>query len=432
MNALSMPAAVPVRIDELVKHPQNPRRGDVARIRELIRENGWVGHVYRQASSGYVISGWHSSQAALAEGYVELPTVTLDVDDAAALRLLVSLNRAHELGHSDVDDVREVLRILEEQGELAGVGYNDRELAALFADATPVQLTDPDDVPAKPEAPVSKPGDLWLLDGGRHRLLCGSATDKEAVARLVAGEVVDAVWTDPPYGVDYEGKTKDKLRIANDAMSAEVLQRELLEPAFRRMREVLRPGGAFYVCGPSGPLEFNFRAALADAGLHMRLSIVWVKDRFVLGHQDLHQRHESVLFGWQLDGEPQVPPLYDPAHETMLYGWKDGASHEWNGGRKQDTVWEIPRPSASKIHPTMKPVQLVTRAVVNSTSPGALVADLFAGSGSLLITAYATSRRSLSMELDPHYVDVILRRWEEHTGDVPVLEATGQAVSFAA
>lgn len=156
---------------------------------------------------------------------------------------------------------------------------------------------------------------------------------------------------------------------------------------------------------------------------------MWVKDRFVLGRQDYHGKHETILHGWADGAQPIEPPMYDEAHSTVLYGWKDGAGHTWEGGRKQDTVWDCPRPSANRLHPTMKPVDLVKRGIENSTKPGGLVMDLFGGSGSLLIAAYTSGRRSLSMELDPRYVDVICRRWQEHTGSLPVRH--GEPVDFS-
>lgn len=271
---------------------------------------------------------------------------------------------------------------------------------------------------------------MWVLDGGRHLVACGSSTRSRDVEALLAGDLVDLVWTDPPYGVSYVGGTKDRLTIKGDDLSADALRRDLLEPAFTQMAQVLRPGGAFYVCSPSGPLEATFRGALDAVNLTLRQQLVWAKDRFVLGHQDYHQRHESILFGWGDGDAPLEPPLYDPVHDTILYGWAPGAAHTWEGGRKQDTVWECPRPKASRLHPTMKPVELVSRAMENSSRPGDLVADFFGGSGSLLIAAYTLSRRSRTMELDPAYVDVICRRWQQHTGMVPVRAADGAEVSF--
>lgn len=254
---------------------------------------------------------------------------------------------------------------------------------------------------------------------GDHRLLCGDATNPEDLERLV-GDAGPAqlLFTDPPYGVEYSGKTESALTIENDNLGMDGT-RALVRDALVAVRPHLAAGAAFYVCAPSGDLETAFRLALADAGLRLRQALVWVKDQFVLGRMDFHWRHESLLYGALPGGEVFHQP--DPEadfcwrHESVLYGWTRG-SHEWNGGRRQDTVWEVPRPKASREHPTMKPVELVARAIVLSTQPGALILDPFAGSGTSVIAAQQLGRRCLALELDPAYCDVIVQRWEEFTG----------------
>lgn len=420
-----------VPIEGLKPFPGNPRRGAIGLIKESLERNGQYRPLVVNRRDGTVLAGNHTLLAARELGMPQLAVTYVDVDEDDARRIVAVDNKANDAAGYDAEALAALLAALP---DVAGTGFSQDEVDAILAGAAPAptQLTDVDEAPEIPKAkPRTKRGDVWVMGSGAHRVMCGSATDAADVDRLLLeDDVVDMVWTDPPYGVSYKGGTKDQLTIVNDDLSAERLEQDLLAPAFEQMRRVLKPGGAFYVCGPSGPLETNFRSALATAKLQLRQQIVWVKDRFVLGHSDYHLRHESILFGWQLEGEPAAPPLYDPQHETLLYGWKDGAAHDWRGGRAQDTVWEHARPTASKIHPTMKPVALVSRAVVNGTDEGALTLDLFAGSGSLLITAHATRRRSRSMELDPHYVDVICRRWQEHTGEKPVLERTGKAHSF--
>lgn len=412
-----------VPVDQLRPYSRNPRRGRVDVLTDSLRENGQYRPVVANQRTGEVLAGNHTLAAALELGWTEIATTWVDVDDETAARIVLIDNRASDLAGYDDQALADLLASLP---SLTGTGYDEQAFAELLASTEDrPALTDPDDVPDTPADPLSRPGDVFVL-GGQHRLMCGDATDPDAVATLLDGlEHVDAVWTDPPYGVAYVGGTG--LRIENDDLDEDGL-RGLLDGAFARVAEVLRPGGVFYVCSPSGALETVFRAALDGAGLRLRQQLVWVKDRFVLGRQDYHGRHETILHGWGDGADPMDPPLYDDAHGTVLYGWADGAGHTWEGGRRQDTVWEIPRPARSDVHPTMKPVELVRRGIENSTRPAGVVLDLFGGSGSLLIAAYGAGRRSLSMELDPKYVDVICRRWQEHTGLQPVRD--GQPVDF--
>jgi DNA modification methylase len=231
-------------------------------------------------------------------------------------------------------------------------------------------------------------GQLWSL--GSHRLLVGDAADASAVMQLTDDQVVDLLWTDPPYGVGYVGKGRAALTIANDSLGADET-RDLLTAALRL--GPLRPGGAFYVMAPSGPLHLEFLLALRAADLTLRQTLVWLKDRLNPGRSD-----------------------YQPMHEAILYGWRAGAPHYFVGGRTQSSIWEIPRPGKSALHPTMKPSELVARAIRNSTRPGERVYDPFLGSGTTLIAAEMTGRVALGMEIDPIYAQVAIDRWQRFTG----------------
>lgn len=200
---------------------------------------------------------------------------------------------------------------------------------------------------------------------------------------------VDLIVTDPPYGVDYVGRTKDKLKISNDALTP-VQTQALVADAMRL--SPLKPGGVFYVCSPGGDMELYFRLGLEDAGLQLRQAIVWVKDVFVMGHSDYHWRHE-----------------------TVLYGWRDGAAHYYAGARDQDTVWDVRRPKRSKGHPTTKPLGLVERAIWNSSRRGEIVLDPFAGGGSTLVAAKALGRRAIGIELEERYCAETARRCSQET-----------------
>lgn len=248
---------------------------------------------------------------------------------------------------------------------------------------------DPDNCPEPPKEPTSKRGDIYLL--GTHQLMCGDACSIDDVQKLVAGEVMDMVWTDPPYNVAYEGKTKDKLTIQNDQMEKQDFK-EFLRTAFSNMALVTKPGGAIYVAHADTE-GVNFRTALVEAGFLFKQCLVWVKQQFVMGRQDYHWKHEPIL-----------------------YGWKDGDAHHWYGDRKQSTVLQFDRPHRSTEHPTTKPIDLITYMLNQSSKQGHTVLDLFGGSGSTLIACEMTGRQCFTMELDPRYVDVIIRRYEELTG----------------
>lgn len=248
--------------------------------------------------------------------------------------------------------------------------------------------TDPDEVPKVKKGTV-KSGDIWKL--GDHKLMCGDSLNLDYVRELMNDCFADMVFTDPPYNVDYVGKTKEALKIQNDKMENSEFYKFLLK-AFTHMRNFTSPGGAIYICHADGE-GLNFRKAMIDAGWLMKQCIVWVKNSIVMGRQDYH---------WQ--------------HEPILYGWAENGSHKWYGDRKQSTVWPIARPTKSEDHPTMKPIELIEKAIENSSKPGDLILDLFGGSGSTLIACEKANRKANLMELSPHYCDVIIKRWEDYTG----------------
>lgn len=242
-----------------------------------------------------------------------------------------------------------------------------------------------DEAPAvSNEEPESKLGEIYQL--GRHRLMCGDSTDAGSVALLMNGGNADMVFTDPPYNVDYVGKTKNALKIQNDKFEGEGFYQFLFD-AFSNIAAVVKSGAAMYVCHADSE-GLNFRKAFVDAGFLLKQCIVWNKNSMVMGRQD---------YQWK--------------HEPILYGWKDGGSHKWYGDRSQTTVWDIDRPSRSEEHPTMKPIALIDRALKNSSKSGDIILDIFGGSGSTLIACEQTNRTCYMMELDPKYCDVIRKRY---------------------
>ena len=252
--------------------------------------------------------------------------------------------------------------------------------------------TDFDTMP--PAEPIAKPGDLYQL--GRHRLLCGDSTSIDDVERLMGGVKADLLITDPPYNVAYEGGTADKLTIQNDDMEDEEF-RQFLRDVYTAADTVMKPGAAFYIWHADSE-GYNFRGAAHDIGWTVRQCLIWNKNSLVLGRQDYH---------WK--------------HEPCLYGWKDGAGHNWYGDRKQTTVMDFDKPQRNGEHPTMKPVELFAYQMEQSSKKEDAVLDLFGGSGTTMIAAEQLGRSAFLMELDPRYVDVIVNRWENLTGKKAVL-----------
>jgi site-specific DNA-methyltransferase (adenine-specific) len=242
--------------------------------------------------------------------------------------------------------------------------------------------------------PESRLGQIY--EHGCHKLACGDARDAELLGRLLGGVRPELLWTDPPYGVSYVGKTGRRLRIANDDTTAPTL---LIE-ALRAIDPLLAPSARFYIATPAGPQGSGFRQAVAEIGWQHHQTLVWVKNSLVLGHSDYHYRHEEILYGYRPgEGRP---------------GRGRHAGSRWRGGNDQSSVFFVDRPAASELHPTMKPVALIEPMLRNSTRRGDPVIDLFAGSGSTLIACEKTGRRCLAVELDPRYCDVIRRRYQEY------------------
>ena len=300
--------------------------------------------------------------------------------------------------------------LLAEDYDLSLVGFDDGELDKLLAfvpegDGGGDGGDDREDIPEAPEDAVSRPGDLWLL--GPHRLLCGDATVMADLDRLMAGSKADLCFTDSPYNVDYAGgvgaeKAGKGRRILNDALG-DGFERFLFDAC---VSIIAHTSGAIYMCMSSSELH-TLQKAFAAAGGHWSTFIIWAKDRFTLGRSD-----------------------YQRQFEPILYGWPEGAKHHWCGARDQGDVWFIDRPIRNDLHPTMKPVGLVERAIRNSSPRGGVVLDPFGGSGTTLIAAERTGRAARVVELDPRYVDVIVERWQAEVDGEAVLDGDGRG--FAA
>lgn len=427
-----MPSSAPARlevaefaVDELAFYFRNPRRGDVSAIAASLEARGQYKPIVVNVGSLTgrpleVLAGNHTLQAARSLGWSTIQATTVDVDDAGAAQIVAADNRIADLG--TYDDA-ELAFVLEAAGSLEGTGYVQDDLDALLATlAEPVSLTDPDDAPAADEdGPwITAQGDVWQL--GPHRLLVGRSGDVDAVRAVTPDDGFDCVWTDPPYGVEYEGGTG--LTIENDgAEEAVAVAVAFLEVA----AEVCRPGAPVYVAH-SDVLRIPLQLAMERLGIRYRQTLMWVKDRFVLSHADYHYQAEPVLEG---EVDPEVAREYEPVAYGFLPGGEGRLGRggpRWFGDNRPSTVFDVKRPSRSAVHPTMKPVELVERMLVNSCRPGGWVLDGFGGSGSTMIAAHRLGRRAVLVELSPKYADVICRRWQEHTGIVPVRD--GQPVDF--
>jgi len=366
------------------KHPKK----QIEQVANSIKEFGMNQPIIVD-KEGFIIVGHGRYEALKHLGWTEdkilenVKVVDLTEEQAKAYRLA-----DNKLNESDWD-MELVIEELKELPELMIdlTGF-DRDLI--------IEAEEKDDeVPETPEEPKSKLGDLYELGG--HRVLCGDSTQEEAVLALTGGIKVDLYLTDPPYNVAYEGKTKDALKIENDSMSDDKF-RQFLTDAFTAADSVMKPGAVFYIWHADSE-GFNFRGGCHDIGWKVRQCLIWNKQSMVMGRQDYH---------WK--------------HEPCLYGWKDGASHLWNSDRTQTTVLNFDRPSRNAEHPTMKPVELFAYQITNNTKGEDIILDNFLGSGTALIAAQKTGRICYGMELDPKYIDVIVQRYVDYTGNENIIK----------
>lgn len=389
-------------IDDLKSDHKNARRRtdrSSSLIAESLKRYGAARSIVID-EDGRILAGNGTVEGAKKAGIGKLRIIETEGDELIAVRrsglsedqkvgLALADNRSSDLSEWDND----MLRKLSEEHDLKP-WFEDDELLAEVLDTVDGN-TDPDDVPEPPADPITKLGDLWIL--GNHRLLCGDSTDTIALGRLMAGLNADLWLTDPPYNVNYEGKTSDALKIQNDSMKDGEF-RQFLHDIYVATNCYLRAGAVFYIWHADSE-GYNFRGAANDVGWKVRQCLIWLKSCLVMGRQD---------YQWK--------------HEPCLYGWTEGAAHYWSSDRKQTTILEFDKPRRNKEHPTMKPVDLFEYQMANSTKQGDIVLDSFGGSGTTLIAAERIHRKARLMELDPAYCDVIVKRWEDFTGKKAILE----------
>ena len=392
------------KIDRLMPFVGNARTHSpeqIAQIAASITEFGFVNPILVGADD-IIIAGHARLLAAKELKMSQVPVIVLNHLSEVQRRALVIADNQLAL-HAGWDEEllrRELAALQNENVDLELIGFDEAELSQLLADGGGAEgLTDEDAIPAVAEESVTLPGDLWQL--GKHLVLCGDATQPADLERLMAGEVADLIFTDLPYNVDYQGYTPERLKMQGDHRTAEEFQR-FLAISFGSYRRIVRAGASFYVCHPSC-WQREFQNALEQAGFAVRCQIIWAKQTFAWGFGRYKFQHEPIFYG-------------------HVAGQKDG----WYGDRSQSTLWEENKPAANREHPTAKPVTLVERGVRNSSQAGELIVDLFGGSGSTLIAGERCGRKCRLMEIDPRYVDVIVRRWEGYSGQQAVLRGDGR------
>lgn len=336
-----------------------------------------------------------------AEGHVipaEIPVARIDADTETEAAELVLLASSHH-GEVTKDSLAEFAELhqvqLEQMAAMVEFQRLSIEGVARQQQGELEGAGDPDDIPEPPVGPTTKTGDLWVM--GAHRMVCGDARDLVDAVAASGGGMAKLVLTDPPYGVNYIGKTADALRIANDDLDEAGLE-DLVRRAFDVAEAVSEAGSYWYATVPAGPLHLIFAADWKRRGI-LRQIMVWVKDRFVLGHSEYHYRHEPILYG------------YKPGDGRWGRGGKG-----WYGDNAQGSVFEVARPKASPEHPTSKPIDLIVRCLQNSSRKGAVVYDPFSGSGSTTIACEQLGRQCYSVEIDPVYCDVVVQRWQGFAG----------------
>jgi DNA modification methylase len=422
----------------VVPYEKNPRKNDsaVEVVSKSIKEFGFQQPIVVDGS-GVVIVGHTRLKAALGLGLETVPVLVADnltPSQVQAYRIMD--NKSSESADWDLGSlVDELLELDAANYDLDFTGFSELELEKMIVGDDDENAEG--DMPEPLAAPASVVGDVWVM--GDHRLACGDSTDVAVVDRLMAGSLADLIFTDPPWNVNYGGsdhpswKTQDRT-IMNDHMNdgdwAEFVS------GFCAALLIASKEGAGIYCVMSAQewpvIDFHLR----QAGFHWSSTIIWAKDRLVLSRKDYHTQYEPIWFGQNGDGEKLRPVEdfelaqggdYYEKYEPIFYGWNGGGPRiRPLADRKQSDLWEVDRPSVSELHPTTKPTDLIDRALVNSSRKGDVVLDLFGGSGSTLIACENRGRAARLMELDPRYADVIVQRWQNHTGLDAVLEDDGR------
>lgn len=389
-----------IDINKLIPATYNPRKDlkpddvEYIKIKNSIVKFGFVSPLV--INKDMTVIGGHQRLKVLKDlGITEVECIVVDLDKTNEKALNIALNKIQ--GDWDEDKLEALLQELKlEEFDMNLTGFDFDEVDEILNDinGTKEDNFDVDSAYEEIEEPITKPGDIWIL--GNHRLMCGDSTHKDDIMRLMNNQDADMLLTDPPYNVDYVGKTAEALKIKNDNMDDNQFY-EFLRKVFENMYIVTKEGASIYVFHADTE-GINFRKAFKDAGFKLAECLIWKKDCFVMGRQD---------YQWQ--------------HEPVLYGWKEGKAHYFINDRTQSTILEFDRPKQSTLHPTMKPIDLIAKLIKNSSKENDIILDLFGGSGSTIIAAEQLNRCCYTMELDPKYCDVIVKRWETLTNKEAIL-----------
>ncbi len=396
-----------LKVDDLIPYAQNARTHSsqqVGQIAASMTEFGFTNPILI-AEDNTIIAGHGRLLASKMLNLATVPVIRLShLNETQRRALVIADNKIAENAGWDEDLLRQELHVLDDLDfDIDILGFNEDELSniLLMDDGAGAGQTDEDAVPEIPEKPTSVTGDIWIC--GDHKVLCGDSTMIDAYQNLMGEELADMVFTDPPYNVNYANSAKEKMRgtaraIKNDNLGDE-FEGFLYDICTNLM---MMCKGALYICMSSSELH-TLHEAFTKAGGRWSTFIIWAKNHFTMGRAD-----------------------YQRQYEPILYGWKDGNEHFWCGDRSQSDIWFVNKPVKNDLHPTMKPIELVERALHNSSKTKDIILDAFGGSGSTMIACEKTQRRARLIELDPKYVDVIVKRWQEFTGEKAIHANTGE------
>lgn len=404
------------------KNPRTHTKEQVQQIADSMCKFGWVNPIL--VDENYeIIAGHGRLMAGKLLGYTKVPIAKLcHLSEKEKLGLLVADNRITENAGWDDEKLQEVMQQLHDENfDLSVLGFTNKELEKFRAefDSEIEAAAIEDIVPDQTDKVISKQGDIWIL--GEHRLLCGDACIAENYDKLMKGEMANMVFTDPPYNVAYDESFRNKNEKAENPrlIKNDNLGDEFQEFLTRAMENILEhTNGSLYICMGGSELHTLYKA-FTDAGGKFDAYIVWVKNTFALSRSKYQHQHEWMVFG-------NTESVYKEQHEAILLGKNPGDTAPWYGGRNQTDVWNFDKPTNNDLHPTMKPVALIERAINNSSRTMDIVLDAFGGSGSTLIAAEKTNRHCRMIELDEKYVDTIVKRWQEFTGRDAIHEQTGK------